>query len=74
MIKIRTLDGREIALNAELIERVENVPETVITLVTGKKILVRETMDEVIAKVVAYRREAGGAVLRPGTAEEYGEE
>lgn len=61
MIKITTLDGREIALNAELIERVENVPETVITLVSGKKILVRETLDEVIAKVVAYRRQVGSS-------------
>lgn len=61
MIKVSTLDGREIALNAELIERVENVPETVITLVSGKKILVRETLDEVIAKVVAYRRQVGSS-------------
>lgn len=56
MIKLTTLDNKEIALNAELIERVESVPETVITLVSGKKVLVRDTVDEVIAKVVEYRR------------------
>jgi flagellar protein FlbD len=56
VIKLTTLDNKEIALNAELIERVESVPETVITLVSGKKVLVRDTVDEVIAKVVEYRR------------------
>lgn len=73
MIKITTLDGREIALNAELIERVENVPETVITLVSGKKILVRETVDEVIAKVVAYRRQLGSGVPGAGAGAGAGE-
>ncbi|HBT47765.1 MAG TPA: endoflagellar protein [Peptococcaceae bacterium] len=56
MIKVTTLDKREIALNAELIERVESIPETVITLTNGKKVLVSHTVDEVIAKVIAYRR------------------
>ncbi|MGI9951210.1 flagellar FlbD family protein [Moorellaceae bacterium AZ2] len=56
MIKVTTLDKREIALNAELIERVESIPETVITLTNGKKVLVTHTLDEVIAKVIAYRR------------------
>ncbi|MCR4419891.1 MAG: flagellar FlbD family protein [Clostridia bacterium] len=59
MIKVITLDGREIILNAELIERVETVPETVITLVTGKKILVRDTVEEVVGKVMSYRRQVG---------------
>lgn len=56
MIKVVTLDKREIVINAELIERIEFVPETVITLTTGKKILVSETVDEIIDKVITYRR------------------
>lgn len=56
MIKVTTLDKREIVLNAELIERVESVPETVITLTTGKKILVADSPEDIIAKVLAYRR------------------
>ncbi|MGB9885490.1 MAG: flagellar FlbD family protein [Moorellales bacterium] len=57
------LDGREIVLNAELIERVETVPETVISLVTGKKVLVRDTVEEIVDKVVAYRRRVGSQLV-----------
>lgn len=63
MIKVTTLDKRELVLNAELIERVESVPETVITLTNGKKVLVTQTVDEIIDRVVAYRQRT----LRPET-------
>ena len=56
MIKLTSMDGRELVVNAELIERVERVPETVITMTTQKKLLVKESMDEVIEKVVAFRQ------------------
>ncbi|AKX93529.1 flagellar FlbD family protein [Neomoorella thermoacetica] len=56
MIKVTTLDKREIILNAELIERIESVPETVITLTSGKKILVTQTAEEIMERVIAYRR------------------
>ena len=65
MIKVTTLDKREIAINAELIERVESVPETVITLTNGKKILVTQSMDEIIEKVMAYRRNVACSWWRP---------
>ncbi len=63
MIKVTTLDKRIIAVNAELIERLEHVPETVITLVGGKKFMVKETMDEVIDMVVKYRRSCNYPVI-----------
>ncbi|MGI9859994.1 flagellar FlbD family protein [Moorella naiadis] len=56
MIKVTTLDKREMVLNAELIERIESVPETVITLTSGKKILVTQTAAEIVELVIAYRR------------------
>lgn len=56
MIKVTTLDKREMILNAELIERIESVPETVITLTSGKKILVTQTAAEIVEQVIAYRR------------------
>lgn len=56
MIKVTTLDKREMVLNAELIERIESVPETVITLTSGKKILVTQTAAEIVEQVIAYRR------------------
>ncbi|OIQ60553.1 flagellar FlbD family protein [Neomoorella thermoacetica] len=52
MIKVTTLDKREIILNAELIERIESVPETVITLTSGKKILVTQTAEEIMERVI----------------------
>jgi len=57
MIKITTLDKREMVLNAELIERIESVPETVITLTSGKKVLVTQAVDEIVDRVIAYRRQ-----------------
>ncbi|MBC7324843.1 MAG: flagellar FlbD family protein [Moorella sp. (in: Bacteria)] len=56
VIKVTTLDRREIVLNAELIERIESVPETVITLTSGKKVLVTQPVEEIVNRVVAYRR------------------
>ncbi|KKM12431.1 hypothetical protein SY88_04075 [Clostridiales bacterium PH28_bin88] len=58
MIKLTTLDNRAVVINAELIERVEAVPETVITLTSGKKLLVKDSVDEVVALVIRYRRAA----------------
>jgi len=57
MVKLTSLDGREISVNAELVETVEAKPDTTITLTTGNRILVREKVDEVIEKIMKYRRE-----------------
>jgi len=56
MIEITTLNGRRITINAELIEIVESVPETLITLTTGKKMLVKETPEQIKQLVLEYRR------------------
>lgn len=55
MIKVTALDKREMYINAELIERIEWVPETVITLTSGKKILVSQAAEEIVARIIAYR-------------------
>lgn len=55
MIKVTTLHKNTIIINAELIERIENVPETILTLTNGKKILVAESADEIIDKVICYK-------------------
>jgi flagellar protein FlbD len=44
-------------LNAELIEYVEAVPDTIITLTGGQKVMVRESAPEIRQKVIAFRRE-----------------
>lgn len=56
MIRLTTLSGREVVVNALLIERIEAVPDTVITLTTGNSCVVRESVDDVIAAAVAYLR------------------
>ncbi|ATW25659.1 flagellar FlbD family protein [Candidatus Formimonas warabiya] len=64
MIQITTMDKRKVALNPDLLERVETIPETVLTLTNGNKILVCETMSEVIGKFLTYKRLiAGGPEL-----------
>lgn len=55
MIKVSTLTGAPFVLNCEHIEKIEEIPETVITLANGKKFLVKENTDEIIKKVIEYK-------------------
>ncbi len=55
MIKVSRINGKDFVVNCDLIEFIESTPDTVITLTTGKKIIVRESIDEVIEKIVKYR-------------------
>ena len=56
MIRLTRLDNTEIVINAELIETVENAPDTIITTTTKRRYIVKETVDEVIDKVTLYRK------------------
>ena len=56
MIKVTLLKGQNIVINAELIETVEHTPDTIITLTTGKKLIVLEDSDDIINKVIEYKR------------------
>lgn len=56
MINITRLNGKEITLNAELIEIIEETPDTIITLTTGKKLIVSEAREVIVQKVIDYRR------------------
>lgn len=60
MIKVRRLNHKEIVINAELIQTVESTPDTVITLTTGEKFVVEDSVDEIVEKVVSYRRSIRG--------------
>jgi len=60
MIKLTRFDGSEFAVNAELIKFVESTPDTIVTLTSDQKILVLETVDEVLARVVDYKRSIAG--------------
>ncbi len=56
MIKVTKLNREEIVINAELIETVQATPDTVITLTTNTKILVKDNVDDIVDKVIAYRQ------------------
>jgi flagellar protein FlbD len=56
MIELTRLNGHPLVINAELIKFVEENPDTVITLVTGDKMVVREAAQEVMYLVLTYRR------------------
>lgn len=60
MIKVTRINNSELIINSDLIEFVESSPDTIISLTDGKKIIVKETPDEVIQKVVLFRRLAFG--------------
>lgn len=56
MIKVTRFDGVEMYLNAHLIETVEETPDTVIKLTSGRKYLVKDSMEEVVNRVIKYRQ------------------
>jgi flagellar protein FlbD len=56
MIKLTRLGGESFLLNADLIQYVESRPDTFITLTTGERVVVAESMDEVLRRAVAYQQ------------------
>lgn len=56
MIKLTGLNKIEFILNAEVIEKIEVVPETLITLTNGKKYIVLESTERVIEEILKYKR------------------
>ena len=55
MITVTKINDRDIVVNCDLIELIETTPDTTITTTTGRKIIVLDTVDEVLNKVVAYK-------------------
>lgn len=55
MILLRRLNGSEFGVNADLIERLEVTPDTVVTLVDGTKYVVAESVDEVVDRIISFR-------------------
>ena len=56
MIEVTRFDDRAVVINADLIKFVERTPDTIVTLTTGEKILVRETPEEVVERVIVFGR------------------
>jgi flagellar protein FlbD len=56
MIQLTRLNNHPLALNSDLIKFVEQAPDTVITLVNGEKIVVRESSQDVLERIIQFRR------------------
>ncbi|MCX6592162.1 MAG: flagellar FlbD family protein [Acidobacteria bacterium] len=56
MIHLTRINHSEIVLNSDLIELIETTPDTVISLANGQKVMVLEQPDQIIDKIVSYRR------------------
>ena len=55
MIKLKGMNNKEFYLNSEHIEKIEEVPDTVVTLSNGKKYIVLETAEEIIDKIIEFK-------------------
>ena len=62
MICVRRLNGKEYYINPHLVEFIEETPDTVITLTTGKKIVVDERALQIVEKIMGYRAEIAASL------------
>jgi uncharacterized protein YlzI (FlbEa/FlbD family) len=76
MIQLTRLNNHPLMVNPDLIKFVEKAPDTVLTLVSGEKIVVLETTEQVLAKIVEFRRTilSGPALRSPSASSEYPED
>ena len=56
MIVVKKINGQEIIVNCDLIQTIEFSPHAVMSLTTGEKIVVDETRDDILEKIIAYKR------------------
>ena len=56
MIALKKLNKEEIVINADLVEMIEAIPETMISLTTGRKFTVRDSIEDVIKKIIRYKQ------------------
>ncbi len=62
MIILTKLNKAQIVVNSDLIEYIEETPDTVVTLTNNDKVVVKESLEEIIGKVVHYRRKIHGLI------------
>ncbi len=56
MIEVTRLNGKSFYINCDLMEFVESTPDTVITLTNGKKVVVKESPEEINTKIIEFKR------------------
>ena len=60
MITVTRLDKRVVVINADLIKMIESTPDTIITLINGDTVIVRESLDDVVRRAIDYARQVRG--------------
>ncbi len=68
MVHLTRLDGTHFVLNADLVERIESTPDTVVFLTTGHHFVVREGVDAIVDEIIRFRRR----IAQPGYLREVG--
>lgn len=63
MIRLTRLNKNELVINADMIEFIEAMPDTIVTLTSGKKIMVFEPVDTVVERIVEYKRTCNQLVV-----------
>jgi flagellar protein FlbD len=63
MIKLTRLNHTPLIVNSDLIEHIEVTPDTVVTLTSGQKLIVLESAEEIVEKVITFRRSILGNVM-----------
>jgi flagellar protein FlbD len=63
MITVTRLNDSQLVINTDMIEFVEAIPDTIISLTTGKKVMVKESIDDIVAKVEDYQRKIHSSQL-----------
>jgi flagellar protein FlbD len=58
VINVTKLNGSSVIINADLIEMVESTPDTLISLTTGRKVMVKESLDTVVQSVLKFREKS----------------
>lgn len=67
MIEVTRINHLPLVVNADLIEHIETTPDTIISLTNGQKLVVLESVEEIVSRVIAFRRavQAGPAASCP---------
>lgn len=63
MIFLTRLNKTSVVVNAEMIKMIESTPDTLITMINGDTMMIRETVDDVVGKAIEYARQIRGLRL-----------
>lgn len=58
MINVTKLNGSRLVINADLVEFVESTPDTLLSLTTGRKLMIKEDLETVVQMIIDYRRQS----------------